>query len=259
MRALLFSRREVLLRERSVVALMQQRYYDPLTGEFISVDPDTSSFNRYSYALSNPYRFTDPDGRKADGGGTSAQVNCDAECQERRRQEEERKKKEAEALKRARAVIAEIQRQLRRNPSAPVTLTKEQLRALAEQMRIQVREEEARFRSFAQMSLYDFMQSMVTADSVFLQFQQAGATFQIEGFGGTHNASDINYLMVGMVTAAADRPAPLLHGMVVAWNVGQATRGALRGDVNSIVHNVRQIPPSMAWATVGFNSFEPKR
>ena len=49
---------------------MQQRYYDPVIGRFLSVDPVTAYgsgnwrlFNRYAYAYNNPYRFTDPDGR----------------------------------------------------------------------------------------------------------------------------------------------------------------------------------------------------
>jgi uncharacterized protein RhaS with RHS repeats len=48
---------------------MQQRYYDPRIGRFLSVDPvaansgDPKFFNRYDYAFNNPYRFTDPDGR----------------------------------------------------------------------------------------------------------------------------------------------------------------------------------------------------
>lgn len=48
---------------------MQQRYYDPGIGRFLSVDPVTpyekplTNFNRYVYALNNPYKFTDPDGR----------------------------------------------------------------------------------------------------------------------------------------------------------------------------------------------------
>lgn len=49
---------------------MQQRYYDPLLGRFLSVDPVTAydskdwrHFNRYAYAYNNPYKFTDPDGR----------------------------------------------------------------------------------------------------------------------------------------------------------------------------------------------------
>ncbi|PNS08368.1 RHS repeat domain-containing protein [Solilutibacter silvestris] len=55
---------------------MQQRYYDPTIGRFLSVDPVAAnastgaSFNRYDYANNNPYRFKDPDGRKcssADG------------------------------------------------------------------------------------------------------------------------------------------------------------------------------------------------
>lgn len=48
---------------------MQQRYYDPVAGRFLSVDPVTTSsqdaamFNRYSYADNSPYVFYDPDGR----------------------------------------------------------------------------------------------------------------------------------------------------------------------------------------------------
>lgn len=48
---------------------MQQRYYDPQSGRFLSVDPvgvnptTGANFNRYWYANDNPYRYTDPDGR----------------------------------------------------------------------------------------------------------------------------------------------------------------------------------------------------
>lgn len=48
---------------------MQQRYYDPMIGRFLSVDPvavrpSGDNFNRYWYANNNPYKFTDPDGRE---------------------------------------------------------------------------------------------------------------------------------------------------------------------------------------------------
>jgi RHS repeat-associated protein len=48
---------------------MQQRYYDPMIGRVLSVDPVTANpknggnFNRYWYASGNPYKFIDPDGR----------------------------------------------------------------------------------------------------------------------------------------------------------------------------------------------------
>jgi RHS repeat-associated protein len=51
------------------ISYMQQRYYDPVVGRFLSVDPVTAhaspmnAFNRYWYASNNPYRFIDPDGR----------------------------------------------------------------------------------------------------------------------------------------------------------------------------------------------------
>jgi RHS repeat-associated protein len=48
---------------------MQQRYYDPSVGRFLSSDPvlavggGSELFNRYRYAMNNPYRYLDPDGR----------------------------------------------------------------------------------------------------------------------------------------------------------------------------------------------------
>ena len=51
------------------LSYMQQRYYDPSIGRFLSTDPVSAfekpltHFNRYMYALNNPYKFTDPDGR----------------------------------------------------------------------------------------------------------------------------------------------------------------------------------------------------
>jgi len=48
---------------------MQQRYYDPGVGRFLSIDPvvpksgNLFNFNRYDYANDNPVRFVDPDGR----------------------------------------------------------------------------------------------------------------------------------------------------------------------------------------------------
>jgi RHS repeat-associated protein len=50
---------------------MQQRYYDPAVGRFISPDPvvpapgSIFSFGRYTYAHDNPIVNTDPDGRDA--------------------------------------------------------------------------------------------------------------------------------------------------------------------------------------------------
>ncbi len=53
------------------LSYMQQRYYDPQVGRFLSVDPiaahrtPAGSFNRYWYADNNPYRYVDPDGRSS--------------------------------------------------------------------------------------------------------------------------------------------------------------------------------------------------
>ena len=53
----------------SGLVYMQQRYYDPEVGRFLSVDPvgvelaTGANFNRYWYGNDNPYRYVDPDGR----------------------------------------------------------------------------------------------------------------------------------------------------------------------------------------------------
>jgi RHS repeat-associated protein len=50
---------------------MQQRYYDPIAGRFLSRDPVMTqantggNFNRYAYAKNNPYSYVDRDGRWA--------------------------------------------------------------------------------------------------------------------------------------------------------------------------------------------------
>lgn len=47
---------------------MGARYYDPQVGRFMGMDPvgfqdrNPASFNRYSYANNNPYKYVDPDG-----------------------------------------------------------------------------------------------------------------------------------------------------------------------------------------------------
>lgn len=48
---------------------MQARYYDPVVGRFMGIDPigprlsAQVSFNRYAYGNNNPYKFKDPDGK----------------------------------------------------------------------------------------------------------------------------------------------------------------------------------------------------
>ena len=56
----------------SGLAYLGARYYDPLIGRFMGVDPvgfvgGTTSFNRYAYANNNPMRYSDPGGRFPSG------------------------------------------------------------------------------------------------------------------------------------------------------------------------------------------------
>jgi len=52
---------------------MQQRYYDPIAGRFLSVDPVVTDantgkmFGRYTYVENNPCAKIDPDGRESVG------------------------------------------------------------------------------------------------------------------------------------------------------------------------------------------------
>ena len=69
---------------------MQQRYYDPVAGRFLSLDPVTTDantgdgFNRYVYGNNNPYRFIDPEGLEPfDAFGlpsVGGKETCDAVC-----------------------------------------------------------------------------------------------------------------------------------------------------------------------------------
>ncbi len=56
----------------SGLVYMQQRYYDPIAGRFLSTDPVTTdadtgrSFGRYHYAENNPYAYVDPTGMNSE-------------------------------------------------------------------------------------------------------------------------------------------------------------------------------------------------
>jgi RHS repeat-associated protein len=64
--------RDLLASNPNSLDYMHARYYNPTAARFLSVDPAgwdnglPQSFNRYSYALNNPIRYTDPDGRCTD-------------------------------------------------------------------------------------------------------------------------------------------------------------------------------------------------
>ena len=59
--------------EQTGLSYVGARYYDPIVGRFMGVDPEhfdddnLHSFNRYAYGNNNPYKFTDPDGKDAVG------------------------------------------------------------------------------------------------------------------------------------------------------------------------------------------------
>lgn len=55
-------------RDASGLVYFGARYYDPIAGRFMGIDPmgfvegNPQSFNRYAYANNNPYAYVDPDG-----------------------------------------------------------------------------------------------------------------------------------------------------------------------------------------------------
>lgn len=60
---------------------MQQRYMDPQSGRFLSVDPvtvysgDLRHFSRYTYAYNNPPSFNDPDGLAPNKAGVTGSLH----------------------------------------------------------------------------------------------------------------------------------------------------------------------------------------
>lgn len=64
------------------LSYMQARYYDQVTGRFLSIDPVTfmdnenpSFFNRYAYAFNDPVNLTDPTGMAPDDENIPQQEN----------------------------------------------------------------------------------------------------------------------------------------------------------------------------------------
>lgn len=91
---------------------MQQRYYDPAIGRFLSVDPVTANsgtganFNRYWYANNNPYKFTDPDGRQSNPFvGMGGELRRLLEAKNEKEYKEESQKARQEKLKQAEVII----------------------------------------------------------------------------------------------------------------------------------------------------------
>lgn len=70
--------------DKSGLGCAQARYYDSSHGRFTSVDPlmvganvkAPQTFNRYSYALNNPYKFTDPLGLISQYAGSACGNRC---------------------------------------------------------------------------------------------------------------------------------------------------------------------------------------
>ncbi|MCE4540801.1 AHH domain-containing protein [Pelomonas sp. P7] len=62
---------------------MQQRYYDPIAGRFLSVDPVVTDantgagFGLYTYVNNNPYGSIDPDGRLPTNEECHKMANCE--------------------------------------------------------------------------------------------------------------------------------------------------------------------------------------
>jgi uncharacterized protein RhaS with RHS repeats len=96
---------------------MQQRYYDPGIGRFLSTDPVTANsvtganFNRYWYANNNPYSFIDPDGRaprnKGDPPGLPCPTVASCERERRHKKNEERKKEKQDLIRQLVAVTVD--------------------------------------------------------------------------------------------------------------------------------------------------------
>jgi RHS repeat-associated protein len=82
----------------------QARYYSSQHGRFTSVDPlmasasikNPQTFNRYSYALNSPYKFTDPLGLAATNPQCGNGGRCDTQADDLDQQQKEQEQKQKE-------------------------------------------------------------------------------------------------------------------------------------------------------------------
>ena len=109
--------------DESGLDFAQARYYNSVHGRFTSVDPLSASasirnpqtFNRYSYVLNSPYKYTDPLGLIEECRTCSASGLSTQSIDQHRAEEEERRKKEEEERRRRKA----LKRQQQARPPQP--------------------------------------------------------------------------------------------------------------------------------------------
>ena len=246
----------------SKLSYMQQRYYDPGIGRFLSVDPVTAdaatgaNFNRYWYANNNPYKFMDPDGRAPCRQG-------DAECRfgdpENRSTPRDRLCElvclggdSKSAKSEAREVAAGVSSFIDSNPNKAIPLSAGQLGTLANGALSEMQSYQEEIGQYHNMTAMNFLNNVKggIGDSIFVVW--AGESFDIQGmagpYGGRHLGSDINYMMQGMSWAAKGEPLGMMNAAIAAWNVGQAVQ---RGGVRDL----KQISHAQQWAEFGYSYY----
>ncbi|HSD17233.1 MAG TPA: RHS repeat-associated core domain-containing protein [Thermomonas sp.] len=239
----------------SGLTYMQQRYYDPQIGRFLSVDPVAAdsatgnNFHRYGYANNSPYRFTDPDGRQATSDNILGCGGAGTPCTITRRGIQESStitEPEAQAAK----IWKQVDAFIAKHPNDDVQLSGLEFDIILASFKAGYERE-----GIEGMGRWEFIVSQASNDTDFRSLNTPKGSpsnrfFVITSgpYAGRHAAPDLNYLGVGMGFAARGWNGLIAEDAVTGWNVYQAGRFLNVGQLGTI-------PAAQKWARIGYEYY----
>lgn len=209
---------------------MQQRYYDPGIGRFLSVDPmgvDTGTgwnFNRYNYAANNPYSFLDPDGRCGTRIGGQSSASCKSFDLTAPRENSSRDAVPvSDSLSNQREHAYSV---LDNAPSVDGAkeLTYGELGVVLDFEIAHIDARAALRGGYENLSAMEFgWEAYDAGDSIFFGPEYGGEYFRVvggpPGLVGPFVGGDLNYLKQGLIFGARGASGFQLNGAVMSWNV----------------------------------------
>lgn len=213
---------------------MQQRYYDPTVGRFLSVDPVTAlsspvgMFNRYKYAANNPYRFVDPDGRMIMGIGEREQSSCqvDPACANALSAGDESRTRGAfndakqDGLTAAND-LAYSHLEKKAGPDGVVDLTMAEFGQILDYESAATKLDSDLRGGFANLPARETLWEARYADSIFYG-QFGGTLYRVLREGGSpigpYPGGDFNYIKQGMTFAASGDSRMEMRVIIRGWN-----------------------------------------
>jgi RHS repeat-associated protein len=216
---------------------MQQRYYDPQVGVFLSVDPiaayDTpvALFNRYRYANNNPFRFTDPDGRfgqpQCYGGrfcDSYKKSGCELTCVGREETEESRKKVSDEGDD-ALGPMKDRAYSILSKPAGDDGIVNLSMAEFGQLLDYEVAATELKSSlrgGYDNLSTIELLYEARVGDSLFYG-DFGGVDYRITGTDGAvigpYKGGDFNYIKQGIIFSEGKGARLDMHLIVQSWNI----------------------------------------